>query len=79
MKEKPKRKYEVWIRIAGDSEQDIKDSLDQIMFAFHEKAGVRGPIVSGSPSASFSVELEINPEQTHENYFAQLQTYLGKT
>ena len=62
--EKPKRAYEAVIRIGADTKDDLISGVEQIAMDWQMR-GVGG-CASGSPSAGWSIECEIDPNITPE-------------
>lgn len=73
--EKPKRAFEVTLKIGADSWKDVIDQVDHLGFVL-EQSGPKCSSVSGGPSSNHSVEVVHNPEQTHDKYFSQLDDFL---
>lgn len=71
---KPQRRWTLRLEIGCDGTRDeLIDELDQITDAL--RGGSDG-CVSGSPSVGMFYEVKHKPDQTHENYIAELERYL---
>lgn len=75
--EQPKRKHEVGIRIGADSWEDVIHQLEHILF-IAETSGPGRNSYSGSPSSNHSFVDTVEPHQTHEGYFKQLNAWLAE-
>lgn len=74
---RPKRAFELEIRIGGDTWEDVlahvRDLLPHI-----EDHGLACNSVSGSPSAYHSVEITQRPEMTHERFIKELDEHIAE-
>lgn len=73
----PTRCLELKITIGADTWEDAVRSVQQVLFDLERRDGTTfGPIISGSPSAGYTVDIAHNPAQTHDAYFEALNAYL---
>lgn len=70
----PERAHYLEIKIGGDTIDDVRCGLEQILRDFALQGGARCG-ASGSPSVGWSIEYRQNPEMTHEKYFDAIQEY----
>lgn len=75
--EKPKRAFEVEIRVGGDTWEDVARHLRDLMIHI-EDHGPRCSSVSGGPSVGSYVDIVERPEMTHERYHEELERYLRR-
>lgn len=73
--EKPKRCFEVTIKIGADSWDDVIAEIDHLHY-YIEVTGPSCRSVSGSPSSNHSVSIDHQPEMTHEIYHQQLKSFI---
>ncbi len=73
--EKPKRKYELSLTISGDLWTDVVQQL-RMLLPHIEDHGEQCDSVSGGYSGGHTVQLTVNPEQTHDKFAAELDAYL---
>lgn len=73
--EKPKRAFEINIRIGADSWELVKEELERVVAHVID----HGPVcdsVSGGPGGGHVVEIFVTEGMTHERYHAELDAYL---
>lgn len=72
---KPKRAYELVLRIGGDTWEGV---VHQLMFCANhvQEHGPTCRSVMGGPGDNHSIEIEHSPDMTHERYHAELLRYL---
>lgn len=73
---KPGRRFEVTVRISGDTWPDVVQASQGIL----RHVEVHGPgcsMASGGYSDGYSVEVVEDPAMTHERYVTELDAYLA--
>ncbi len=76
--ERPTRKYQLSISIGGDDFQYVISMLNQITVDIERHGDATYESYSGGYSGNNSVKLAINPDMTHDDYFAALEAYLAE-
>ena len=66
----PKHKFEVTIRVGGNTERDVERNVDNIMSMTFD--GLRSFV-----SSCGILDVEVNESQTEENYRTELENYLA--
>lgn len=70
----PVRAYRLTLQLGADSKKDLVSALEHIASQIEQNEMTTG--TWGSPSSGCNYELLIEPNQTHEKYFEDLQLYL---
>lgn len=76
--DQPKRRLVLKLELGADSMQELHQALSGIAFDLSQESDRAYHSVSGSPSAGYVLDIEFNPEQTHESYHMQVQGYLAE-
>jgi hypothetical protein len=81
MSDKPKRKYELEIRMGADSYEDmLNDLIDWAQTMKIESPGIDYSTdgVSAGYHSSHSYKIAVTPDMTHERYFEELDAWLDE-
>lgn len=73
---RPHRRLEVKLNLNADDYEAILSTLRQILFDLDGLEGRGYSSVSGGPDASYILDIQFDPEVTHESYFEALNLYL---
>lgn len=77
---RPNRKYMLTIAIGGDEYEDLRYALKELMEHmppdFPADQLTTGGISAGNAS-SFSWQVDVDPDMTHERYFVELKAALA--
>ncbi len=75
--EQPERRHVVATKIGADTWDDVIGALNDILSAL--MTGCPGvSLVSGGATHSYVVRDRVNPDVTHDSYFAALDEFLAK-
>lgn len=74
MSDAPKRNHQVTIVIGADGPEEVKRALRFLSTDFY-MYGVRNTM-TGGPDWGATVDVEVNPEITHESYFTAVDEWL---
>ena len=75
MNDAPKRNHVVVIRIGADGPEEVMRALRNLETDFIME-GLRS-LTLGGPDYGMDVSVTINPDVTHESYFAAVDEYLS--
>lgn len=79
----PNRRFTVTLKVGGDTWADALLELERrvmdLRVDYHPEIGPAGTVnaCSGGPSVGSSTVIAVDPEMTHERYFAEVQRYLN--
>ena len=76
--DKPKRRYELELRLGADSAKDVIGHLYSLMIDLerHDLENTPLGIVSGGYSCGFYITIQINRDITHDTWEKELNAYL---
>lgn len=75
-KQLPKRRFQVTVDMDADSTQEIRRMFQSIAVDFVEQEAQIGSRTSVGGDGTYRINIEENPDQTHEKYHEELNAYL---
>lgn len=78
MSDNPKRRHVVSIEIQSDDWESMLRDLRNIEYDLSTHTPGIISIVSGGPTSGYIVKDEYYPDQTHDHYFEEIDTYLQR-
>lgn len=76
---KPKRRYEVNLKLGADSLNDVIGALNGLLYELHSKKEDE-PIqmITGGYSYGYVLTADIDPQITHDSYEVTLMDYIAE-
>lgn len=71
----PERKHVVRINVQADDLGELLRTIDQIKYDLDTHNG-EGHVISGGWGAGYEITAKVNPDQTHDHYFEEVQRFL---